>query len=212
MSRRSHRRSTLSAARDLACRRGAAVPRRELSSRCRDCRARASGQPVELTWSHSLRRDTERPSAPWLVRQPNHPSPVASDDPGHLSSPPLPARTRRARAQSLTAVGSLAHIFARWQNANLAGCIVPLRKTEWPGPCKPPHFATENHAAMRFGNPERVAELSGLGIRIYNIAKGSTLWRLGQRDPVSASRLSSSGDDPPKTQVPRNYQPKILQQ
>src|SRR6516165_7756116 len=84
------------------------------------------------------------------------PSPAASDDPCHRSWPPLPARRRRARPQSPTAVAPAQHLSLAEQNGEPRRRCSPSAP-QWPGPWQTPQFAILNHAAIDSGIPRESA-------------------------------------------------------
>src|SRR5262249_14683088 len=79
-----------------------------------------------------------------------------SDDPCHRSWPPLPARRRRARPQSLTVVAPAQHLSLAGQNGEPRRRCSP-HALEWPGPWQTPSVCILNHTAIDSGIPRESA-------------------------------------------------------
>src|SRR5262249_18745656 len=94
-----------------------------------------------------------------------------SDDPCHRSWPPLPARRRRARPQSLTAVAPAQHLSLAGQTGEPRRRYSPSAP-EWPGPWQTPSVCHLESCRDRFGNPLRVSHSAAW----YNMLYLASIW------------------------------------
>src|SRR5215831_2630765 len=100
---------------------------------------------------HSRRRDIDETVRSLLV-EPDHPVPQRLTNPCHRSWPPLPARRRRARPQSLTAVAPAQHLSLAGQTGEPRRPYSPSAP-QWPGPWQTPSVCHLESCRDRFGNP-----------------------------------------------------------